>query len=128
MMVRTKTPSSLPLAMQRKPRKPNESEANTHPPLPLAYDVSFLYKDAQDGIRPGFTIVAENLPECMQFLDLVRDCISLFGLAPLPPNNLKADHDFGNSFRPNPYTTGYVAEDIRLHRKDTSVSKPRKTS
>jgi hypothetical protein len=64
----------------------------------------------------------------MQFLDLVRDCISLFGLAPLPPNNLKADHDFGNSGRPNPYTTGYVAEDIRLHRKDTSVSKPRKTS
>lgn len=60
----------------------------------------------------------------MQFLDLVRDCISVFALTPLPPNNLQVAHDFGNGSQPNPYIPGYVAEDSRINRTYVLISEP----
>lgn len=40
------------------------------------------------------TVVADNLPGYMQYLDLVRDCIDVFSLKPLPPNEVKTKHRF----------------------------------
>ncbi|KAF2773675.1 hypothetical protein EJ03DRAFT_347646 [Teratosphaeria nubilosa] len=51
-----------------------------------ASDVIDLFDDGAGGIQPGFTHVANNLPDVMQYLDLVRDACDAFGLAQLPDN------------------------------------------
>jgi hypothetical protein len=54
-------------------------------------------------VNPGFTVVADNLPGVMQYLDLVRDCIEVFDLPRLPPNDVQHAHAFdgtmGRSFK-----------------------------
>jgi hypothetical protein len=64
------------------------------------------------------TVVADNLPGYMQYLDLIRDCIEIFSLEPLPPNVVQ--HVFsgfgGRSW-------AYAGEDNRLHRKDGKSEK-----
>lgn len=44
-----------------------------------------LYEDDYGCVRPGFTHVADNLPEVMQYIDLVNDANFAFGLPDLPP-------------------------------------------
>jgi hypothetical protein len=61
------------------------------------------------------TVVADNLPDYMQYLDLVRDCIELFSLVPLPPNMVETQHVFGRVYN---RSYAYAAEDHRLHAKD----------
>jgi hypothetical protein len=61
------------------------------------------------------TVVADNLPDYMQYLDLVRDCIELFALEPLPPNEVETQHVFGRVYN---RSYAYAAEDHRLHAKD----------
>lgn len=66
------------------------------------------------------TVVADNLPEYMQYLDLIRDCIDVFGLEPLPPNVVEKKHVFGGLWD-RPYT--YAAEDHVQHRNDVKSTK-----
>lgn len=61
------------------------------------------------------TTVANNLPGYMQYLDLVRDCIAVFGLWPLPPNDVETAHSFHETMD-RPYT--YASYDIGQHRND----------
>lgn len=64
----------------------------------LAAAVSDLYKDSHSGdILLGFTTVADNLPGCMQYLDLVRDCIDIFSLEKLPPNIVQTANTVGGT-------------------------------
>ena len=79
-----------------------------------------LYTDSQGHPLPGMTVVADNLPDYMQYLDLVRDCIELFSLEPLPPNVVETQHIFGTLYR---RSYAYAAEDNRLHRKDEKSEK-----
>jgi len=57
--------------------------------------------------------VANNLPGYMQYLDLIRDCIEIFSLEPLPPNEVETQHPF-NSVVSVSYA--YAGEDNRHHR------------
>ena len=72
-------------------------------------------------MSPGFTVVADNLPGVMQYLDLVRDCIEIFGLLKLPPNEVQHAHAFdgtmGRSFK-------YAAADDEWNREYRVTSKP----
>jgi hypothetical protein len=61
------------------------------------------------------TDVADNLPGYMQYLDLIRDCIALFSLKPLPPNQVETQHVFERLWGRD-YV--YAAEDDRQHSKD----------
>ena len=48
--------------------------------------------------------MADNLPGVMQYLDLVRDCIEIFDLPRLPPNDVQHAHAFdGTMDRPFRY-------------------------
>jgi hypothetical protein len=72
-------------------------------------------------VNPGFTIVADNLPGVMQYLDLVRDCIEIFDLPRLPLNDVQHAHAFdgtmGRSFK-------YAAGDDKWNRKYRETSNP----
>lgn len=61
------------------------------------------------------TVVADNLPGYMQYLDLVRDCISLFSLTPLPLNEIETQHEFRKLWG---RWYAYAAEDDEQHRDD----------
>ena len=57
----------------------------------------------------------------MQYLDLVRDCIEVFGLPRLPPNDVQHAHAFdGTMGRP----FKYAACDDDWNRKCRETSKP----
>lgn len=58
---------------------------------------STLMRNAQGAPLPGMTSVADNLPDYMQYLDLIRDCIAVFSLTPLPPNYVEIAHPFNDS-------------------------------
>lgn len=63
----------------------------------LAADVLDLYTDEDGCVLDGFTTVANNLPGCMQYIDLVRDCIEVFkdhGLPRLPTTIVEEQHAF----------------------------------
>jgi hypothetical protein len=64
--------------------------------------------------------VTDIIPGYMQFLDLVRDCISVFGLEPLPVNDVRTAHPLSSN------TTmlhgEYMMEDVRHHSGNWSVS------
>ncbi|KAK6434847.1 hypothetical protein LTR95_008966 [Oleoguttula sp. CCFEE 5521] len=49
-------------------------------------DIEELYMSADGTIHEGITDVAENLPGVMQYLDLLRNCVNVFNLTPLPDN------------------------------------------
>ncbi|KAH9845936.1 hypothetical protein Tdes44962_MAKER00147 [Teratosphaeria destructans] len=74
-----------------------------------AGDVIDLFDDGAGGVQPGFTDVANNLPDVMQFLDLVRDACDAFGLAQLPDNVVHTLTALS--------TDEYEAMDIRRHQK-----------
>lgn len=57
----------------------------------------------------------------MQYLDLVRDCIAVFSLCPLPPNDIQTAHTFSNSFDAS-YT--YETNDIKQHRDHQKTGHP----
>lgn len=59
------------------------------------------------------TVVANNLPGYMQYLDLIRDCIEVFSLEPLPPNEVETEHPFNSAVS---LSYAYAGEDHRLHR------------
>lgn len=80
--------------------------------LPIEDDVRDIYLDAQGHTLPGMTNVADNLPGVMQYLDLLRDCIELFSLTPLPPNNVESHHIF---YDPTSRDYTYAAYDARQH-------------
>jgi hypothetical protein len=85
-----------------------------------------LYLDTTTNLpEPGFTVVAENLPGCMQYLDLVRDCISVFGLATLPPNVVQTSHPLSSGSILEARNSGFVSEDIRLQSGKEPVSRRR---
>lgn len=70
-----------------------------------AADVKDLYTTNDGSVLPAFTHVAANLPEVFQYLDLVRDAGSAFGLPALPDNVV--EHF-------NPYVPEYyVGKDIQ---------------
>lgn len=71
-------------------------------------DVVDLYDDGHGKVRSGFTAVANNLPGVMQYLDLVRDAASVFGLERLPRNRLEM---FNEMTKQN-----YAQEDARMNR------------
>ena len=93
--------------------------ANPH--YNIAQDVLDLYTDQTGKVNPGFTVVADNLPGVMQYLDLVRDCIEIFDLLRLPPNDVQNAHSFdgtmGRSFK-------YAAADDEWNREYRVTSKP----
>lgn len=61
-------------------------------------------------MHPAFTRVASNQPEVMQYLDLVRDAASVFGLPVLPDNVVQWV---------NPITReDYVSADDKLQRNE----------
>lgn len=64
--------------------------------------------------------MADNLPGYMQYLDLIRDCISLFSLEQLPDNVIEKQHDFGSVGN---ICYAYAAEDNRLHKKEVKSKK-----
>lgn len=71
---------------------------------------------------PGFTTVANNLPGQMQYLDLVRDCISIYSLEPLPPNDVQTAHRMGTNSQVG--SSGmFAAEDNKNHYVDVTASK-----
>lgn len=49
----------------------------------------------------------------MQYLDLVRDCIDIFSLLPLPPNDVEAAHVFHGTMD---RSYGYALYDAEHHR------------
>ena len=57
----------------------------------------------------------------MQYLDLVRDCIEVFGLEPLPPNDVRTAHELSDDTILRGHAE-YAAEDIRLNGSDRAVS------
>lgn len=59
------------------------------------------------------TVVADNLPGYMQYLDLIRDCIEIFFLEPLPPNEVETEHPFNSAVS---LSYAYAGEDHRHHR------------
>lgn len=59
------------------------------------------------------TVVANNLPGYMQYLDLIRDCIELFSLEPMPPNEVETEHEFNSDVN---VSYSYAGEDNRHHR------------
>jgi hypothetical protein len=59
------------------------------------------------------TVVANNLPGYMQYLDLIRDCIEVFSLEPLPPNEVETEHPFNSAVS---LSYAYAGEDHRHHR------------
>jgi hypothetical protein len=61
------------------------SIANTY----TAQEVLELYTDSNGQLLPGFTNVADNLPNYKQYLDLIRDCITVFRLPKLPKNQIE---------------------------------------
>lgn len=71
-------------------------------------DVVDLYDDGHGRVRSGFTAVANNLPGVMQYLDLVRDAGSVFGLEQLPRNQLEMFNEMTRQ--------DYAQEDARLNR------------
>lgn len=80
-----------------------------------------MYTDDNGKVNPGFTVVADNLPGLMQYLDLVRDCVEMFDLPKLPPNDVQHAHVFdgtiGRSFK-------YAACDNAWNRKHRQTSGP----
>jgi hypothetical protein len=66
------------------------------------------------------TTVADNLPGYMQYLDLIRDCIAVFSLKPLPPNQVESQHIFGNLWGRD---YAYAAEDIQQDRNEPKSTK-----
>jgi hypothetical protein len=90
----------------------------------IAQDVLDLYTDSISNVNPGFTVVADNLPGVMQYLDLVRDCIVIFDLPRLPPNDVQKAHAFdetvGQPFR-------YAACDNVWNKDLRETSKPSET-
>jgi hypothetical protein len=59
------------------------------------------------------TVVADNLPGYMQYLDLIRDCITLFSLEPMPPNEVETQHVYGRLWD---RSFAYAAGDDKHHR------------
>jgi hypothetical protein len=99
--------------------KPKQKTTANH--THAANAVSDLYLDFDSGLPlPSFTTVADNITGYMQYLDLVRDCISVFGLEPLPANDVRNAHRLSRN------TTmlhgEYAMEDDRHHSGDRSVS------
>lgn len=69
------------------------------------------------------TAVADNLPGYKQYLDLVRDCIAVFGLTLLPPNDVTTVHPF-DGIMDRSYK--YAAYDHCHHQNDTKLKKENK--
>ena len=57
--------------------------------------------------------MANNLTGYMQYLDLIRDCIELFSLEPMPPNEVETQHPFKSHVS---CSYAYAGEDNRHHR------------
>jgi hypothetical protein len=66
------------------------------------------------------TTVANNLPGYMQYLDLIRDCIELFSLEPMPPNEVETEHEFNSDVN---LSYSYAGEDNRHHRTHSASEK-----
>lgn len=66
------------------------------------------------------TVVADNLPGYMQYLDLVRDCIDVFSLEPLPPNEIETKHVFSSLWG---LSYDYAAFDDLHHRNHVKSEK-----
>jgi hypothetical protein len=66
------------------------------------------------------TVVADNLPGYMQYLDLLRDCIEVFALTALPPNVVLSAHPFHGTMD---RSYEYAAYDHTHHQKDTKFKK-----
>lgn len=66
------------------------------------------------------TVVANNLPGYMQYLDLVRDCIDVFSLEPLPPNEVETKHPFDGI---STQSFAYAAFDHLHHQQDVKSEK-----
>jgi hypothetical protein len=66
------------------------------------------------------TAVANNLPGYMQYLDLIRDCIELFSLEPMPPNEVETEHEFNSDVN---LSYSYAGEDNRHHRTHSASEK-----
>jgi hypothetical protein len=49
----------------------------------------------------------------MQYLDLIRDCITLFSLEPMPPDEVATQHVYGRLWD---RSFSYAAEDDKHHR------------
>lgn len=72
-------------------------------------------------VCPGFTFVANNLPECMQHLDLIRDCIALFALPVQLPDNVVSEAHAFNGYRlngGNPWDHRYAGCDFKQNKKN----------
>jgi len=80
-----------------------------------------LYTDANEKVNTGFTVVADNLPGVMQSLDLVRDCIAIFNLPRLPPNDVQHAHTFDGTMG-QPFK--YAACDNEWNREYRETSRP----
>jgi len=76
-------------------------------------------------VNPGFTIVADNLPGVMQYLDLVRDCISVFDLPRLPPNEIQEAHPFDGSMNRSFKYAAYDHVENKKHRVTSKQWVPR---
>jgi hypothetical protein len=100
--------------------KPKQKTTANH--THAANAVSDLYLDFDSGLPlPSFTTVADNITGYMQYLDLVRDCISVFGLEPLPANDIRTAHQLsGNTTML--HHGEYAMEDARHHCDAWSVS------
>lgn len=98
---------------------PSISDGMLTSPL-LAQDVKDLYTDPEGSPLLGMTVVANNLPGYMQYLDLVRDCIDVFSLEPLPANEVETKHAFHGLWNQS-YT--YAAFDHSHHQKDVKSEK-----
>lgn len=53
--------------------------------MPTAHDALDIITDGNENMLKGPTHVKPNLPECQQYVELVRDCCSALGLQALPP-------------------------------------------
>ncbi|KAK4550735.1 hypothetical protein LTR36_000314 [Oleoguttula mirabilis] len=73
-----------------------------------AADVVDLYDDGHNGVQPGFTHVADNLPGVFQYLDLVRDACAVFKLPPIPANIVQTHNE--------PTGRTYAEEDAKQHK------------
>lgn len=74
-----------------------------------ANDVIDLYDDGAGEAQPGFTRVADNLPGMMQYLDLIRDAITAFGLPELSLNVIESENALTHD--------AYAGDDARLNKR-----------
>ena len=81
-----------------------------------------LYTDQNGNVLPDFTKAANNLPGCMQYISLVRDCIELFAHQNLPglPLDITQNSHVSHSAPPGEYQ---YADYGAVHQKGELLSK-----